>query len=129
MKLLLAFVFCLSGCALFAQSFKVEYDKNRSLNYIKTYQIIPGEITTPKDQKKTGDATVHQWAQESIATQLEFYGLQRVDTLADVVVTYVFGMLSRTNFEMLGPLGQTPGRGIEEKYTYEYQQSTFVIDL
>ncbi|MBI3218785.1 MAG: DUF4136 domain-containing protein [Bacteroidetes bacterium] len=129
MKLLLSLVLCVVASPLYAQLFKVEYDKSKNLGYIKTFQVVPGEITTPKDQKQIPDPTIHQWIQTSIRSQLEYHGLQSVDTLADVVVTYVFGVLARTDFEVLGPLAQTPGRGIEEKYTYNYQQSTFIIDL
>lgn len=129
MRSVLFFVFWTLVHASFAQSIKVEYTKSRSLSSLHTFQIKGGEITTPKDQKRITDLTIHQWIQSSIQKELEYNGLKRIDTLADIVVTYVFGIYQRTNFETLGPLAQTPGRGIEDRYTYNYDQSTLIIDL
>ncbi|MFY8038016.1 MAG: DUF4136 domain-containing protein [Cyclobacteriaceae bacterium] len=128
MKFLLLLLFSLAVHALAAQSFKVEYNKQKSLSHIRTFQINNGDIVTSKAQKSIPDTTLHRWINAALANQLTSFQLTQ-QNVADVVVTYYFSIEARTNYQVLGPLAQTPGKGIEEMHTFDYQQSTFIIDI
>ncbi len=128
MKGLLLVWFSLVAHALAAQTFKVEYNKHKSLSYIHTFQINKGDVVASKAQKLIADTTLHRWIRSSLNNQLTSFHLTAQEG-ADVVVTYYFSIEARTNYQVLGPLAQTPGGGIEEMHTFNYQQSTFIIDL
>ncbi|MCE2996535.1 MAG: DUF4136 domain-containing protein [Cyclobacteriaceae bacterium] len=114
--------------ALAAQTFKVEYNKQKSLSYIRTFQINKGDVIVSKAQKIIPDTTLHRWIHTALSGKLISFQLTQQDA-ADVIVTYYFAIEARTNYQVLGPLAQTPGKGIEEMHTFDYQQSTFIIDL
>lgn len=128
MNFLLSLLFCFVVHALAAQTFKVEYNKQKSLSYIRTFQINKGDVVASKAQKVIADTTLHRWIRTSLNNQLTSFNLNPREG-ADVVVTYYFSIEARINYQVLGPLAQTPGRGIEEMHTFNYQQSTFIIDL
>ncbi len=128
MKLLLSLVLCVAASTLYAQLFKVEYDKQKSLSHIRTFQITKGDVLASKAQKQIADTTLHRWINTALSRQFTSFNLTQQDP-ADAVVTYYFSLEARTNYQALGPLAQTPGRGIEEMHTFSYQQSTFIIDL
>lgn len=119
----------LSVLHLSAQDIKVEYDKNRDFTKYKTFSFGESEITTPKDQKQVTDAVVDKWITDAITRELEGKGLARVDSAADLVVTYAAGTAARSDYEVVGPLGQTPGAMPTQSYTRDYRQGSFVIDL
>jgi Domain of unknown function (DUF4136) len=118
--------FCVEAAA---QQISVEFDKKSNLSRINTFQFGESQITTPNDQKQVEDRVLHQWIVKAIAAILKYDKLTQADSLADVVVTYAFGILARTDYERLGPLAQTPGLQQTATHTFDYRQSTLVIDL
>ncbi len=128
MKYLLSLLFYFTILSLAAQTFKVEYNKHKSLSYIRTFQINKGDVIVSKAQKIIADTTLQRWIHTALSGKLTSFQLTQQDA-ADVIVTYYFAIEARTNYQVLGPLAQTPGKGIEEMHTFDYQQSTFIIDL
>lgn len=112
-----------------SQQVKIEYDKKRNVGTIKSFQFGESQITTPKDQKQVTDNLLNQWIVNSITDVMKFNQINQIDSLADVVITYAFGVLARTDYERLGPLAQTPGTQQTGSYKFDYRQSTLVIDL
>ena len=60
--------------------------------------------------------------------ELKLKGLKRVDSVADLVISYVLGTLARSDAGNVGPLGLTPG-SMERTYMKDYRQGNMVIDL
>lgn len=115
----------LAGIAdCFAQGIEVEYDKNRDFTIYKSFSIGEAEIITPKDQRKVSDATVHKWVQDAIASELKDKGLEQLDSLGDLSVSYIIGSVERSNLESSGTGGI--GAGV---VTRDYEESSFVIDM
>jgi hypothetical protein len=111
-----------------AQEIKVDYDKNRDFTVYKTFRFGEGEITTPKDKKQVSDAEVKKWIQSAITKELELKGLQRLDSAADLVVSFAAGTSSRSDAGNVGPMGMTPG-STERTYIRDYSQGSLIIDL
>jgi len=112
-----------------AQDIKVEYDKNRDFTRYKSFSFGESEITTPQDQKQVSDAVADKWITTAISRELEGKGLVRLDSAADLVVTYAAGTAARSDYEVIGPLGQTPGAIPAQNYTRDYRQGSLVIDM
>ncbi len=123
---LLTICFCNES---FSQQVKIEFDKKRDLKTIRTFQFGESQITTPKDQKQVADNLLNQWIVTSIADVMKYNQINQTDSLADIVITYAFGVLARTDYERLGPLAQTPGTQQTGSFKFDYRQSTLVIDL
>jgi hypothetical protein len=121
-------VLSLLNFSLSAQDIKVEYDKKHDFTQYKTFALGEGEIVTPKDQRVVKDATMHKWVETAIVEELTEKGLQKVDSLGDLVVSYAIGSLPRTDMEQVGPLGQTPGAN-SQTWSRDYNQSSLIIDL
>ncbi len=129
MRILLVIVtLVVAPIAIKAQSLKVEYDKNQDLSGYKTFQFGEGEIITPKDLRQVPDATLHEWVREAIAEELSRKGLQKVDSGADLVASYVVGAHSRSDVGSVGPLGLTPGSS-DPNYARDYREGSLVVDL
>jgi len=122
------FVLLIATASCFAQNLKVEYDKNHDFSKYKTFHFGEGEIITPKDQRTVPDATIHKSVKSAVAEELKEKGLQQLDSLADLEVSYVVGSIEKTDTEMLGPLGMTPG-STDQTWSRDYKQSSMVIDL
>jgi hypothetical protein len=125
---LLLFFVSLFWVAAQAQEIKVEYDKNRDLTQYKTFRFGAGEIVTPGDQKRVSDKVLSGWIRQAITKELQLKGLQLVDSTADLVVSYVYSTISRSDMGNLGPMGLTPGSN-ERTYIRDYQQGSLIIDL
>lgn len=119
---------CLSVYQLRAQQLQVEYDKHQDFTQYKTFRMGEGEITTPQDQRQFKEETLHAWMVGALEEELKEKGLQKVDSAADLTVSYVVGSISRTEYEQLGPLGTSPGNS-DQLWSRDYQQSNIVIDL
>ncbi len=74
------------------------------------------------------DATIDKWVKAGVTRELEFKGLKRVDSLADLVVTYVIGTMARSDAQAIGPLGMTPGSD-SRTWSRDYKQTSVIIDL
>jgi len=117
----------LSFCAS-AQEIKIEYDKKHDFSKYKTFTFGESQVVTPPDQKQVSDATVDKWVKAGVTRELEFKGLKRVDSLADLIVTYVIGTMTRSDAQAIGPLGMTPGSD-DRTWSRDYKQTSFIIDL
>jgi hypothetical protein len=82
-----------------SQQVKIEFDKKRNLSNIQTFQFGESQITTPKDQKQVTDNLLNQWIVNSITDAMKNSQINQIDSLADVVITYAFGVLARTDYE------------------------------
>lgn len=118
----------LSAYTTWGQEFKVEYDKNRDYTLYKTFHFGEGELTTPKDQQQVTAEQVDKWIKDSVTKELELRGLKRVDSAADLVVSYVVGTLAKSDAGTLGPMGLTPG-SMDRNYSRDYRMGNLVIDL
>lgn len=128
-NLLILFMF-LATFQLSAQDIQVEYNKERDLTKYKTFSLGEGEIITPKDRRTAGDEKMHKWIRDAVSSELKDKGLEQLDSLGDLVVTYVIGSLSRSDLQNLGPMGETPGAGASSQiWSRDYQQSSLIIDL
>lgn len=130
MKLFVLVSFFLLWCQhSLAQDIDVEYDKKKDFTIYKSFQFGESQITTPSDQKLIEDATLNKWILNAITFELELKGLKKVDTLADLIVSYAEGTLARTDNQKLGPLALTPGANPDRNFRHDYRQSSFIIDL
>jgi hypothetical protein len=118
----------LSASAGWSQEFKVEYDKNHDFSQYKTFRFGEGELLTPKDQRQSTAEQVDKWIKAAVTSELEFKGLQRVDSAADLVVSYVVATVAKSEAGNVGPLGMTPG-STERTYQKDYRMGNMVIDL
>lgn len=107
-----------------AQDIKVEYDKNRDFTIYKTFSLGEGEIITPKDQRKVSDEQIHKWVREAIAEELKEKGLDQLDTLGDLTVSYIIGSLERSDLRSNTSGGI--GAGVVMN---DYEQNSLVIDM
>lgn len=123
------FVFLFASLSVGAQEIKVEFDKDRDFTKYKTFTFGQSEVVTPKDQKLVSDATWDKWIKTAVKRELELKGLHEVDSLADLVITYAAGTVSRTDLQTMGPLGLTPGANPERSALQEYRQTSLIIDL
>ncbi len=118
----------LSSAMVCGQEFKIEYDKSRDYTKYKTFRFGEGELVTPKDQRQVSAEQIDKLVKESVTRELSMKGLIRVDSTADLVVSYVVGTLSRSDAGNVGPMGLTPG-SMERTYLKDYRQGSLVIDL
>jgi hypothetical protein len=128
MKLLVLSTILLGTTSVWGQDMKVEYDKDRDYTQYKTFHFGEGEFVTPKDERQVSAAQVDKWVKEAMTGELELKGLKRVDSVADLVISYVVGTLARSDAGDVGPLGLTPG-SMERTYMKDYRQGSVVIDL
>ena len=112
-----------------SQTVEVEYDKKRDFTIYKTFSFGESQITTPADQKGVPDTDMNSWIRNAVSSELKRIGLNAVDSIANLVVSYEQGTLGRTDSEQLGPLGLTPGSNPDRNFNYQYRQSSIVIDL
>lgn len=127
-KQLILCALLLSACTTWGQEFKVEYDKDRDYTQYKTFRFGEGELTTPKDQQQVTPEQVDKWIKDSVTKELELRGLKRVDSAADLVVSYVVGTLAKSDAGTVGPMGLTPG-SMDRNYSRDYRMGNLVIDL
>ncbi len=111
-----------------AQEINIEYDKKHDFTHYKTFSFGESQVITPADQKQISDATLHQWIKNGIVRELEFKGLKKTDSVADLMVTYVVGTMARSDSQPIGPLGQTPG-STATSWSRNYKQTSLIIDL
>ncbi len=128
MQKILFLLLALTHLPLAAQEVSVEYDKSKDLTGYKTYMFGESEIVTSKASKKISDATLNKIITETIEKELSIKGLSKQESGAQLIVTYVAGSFNHTEFENLGPLGQSPGQ-IGQSWSREYTQGSLIIDL
>ena len=128
MQKILFLLLALTSFPLAAQEVSVEYDKSKDLTGFKTYMFGESEIVTSKASKKISDANLNKIIIETIEKELSIKGLSRQESGAQLIVTYVAGSFNHSEFENLGPLGQSPGQ-IGQSWSREYTQGSLIIDL
>lgn len=106
----------------------MEYDKKHDASKYKTFSFGECKVLTRQDKKLVNDAVIDKWVKNGIIRELEYKGLKRVDSAADLVVTYAMITMPRSDIQALGPLGQTPGSDATT-WSREYNQSSLIIDL
>ncbi len=127
-RLIALIAILLGATAAWSQEMKVEYDKDRDYSQYKTFRFGEGELVTPKDQRQMSAEQVDKWVKDAMTQEFELKGLKRVDSVADLVISYVLGTLARSDAGDVGPLGLTPG-SMERTYMKDYRQGNIVIDL
>jgi len=127
MRFLSILLLSLSFCAS-AQEIKIEYDKKHDFSKYKTFSFGESQVVTPADQKQVSDATIDKWVKAGVTRELEFKGLKPVDSLADLIVTYVIGTMARSDAQAIGPLGMTPGSD-DRTWSRDYKQTSVILDL
>jgi hypothetical protein len=127
-RLIVLIAILLGATSAWSQEMKVEYDKDRDYTQYKTFRFGEGELVTPKDQRQVSAQQVDKWVKDAMTNELELKGLKRADSVADLVISYVVGTLSRSDAGDVGPLGLTPG-SMERTYMKDYCQGNIVIDL
>lgn len=127
MRILSALLLLLS-LKTFGQEINVEYDKKHDFSKYKTFSFGESQVVTPPDQKQISDATLDKWIKSGVIRELEFKGLKRVDSLADLIITYAIGTMARSDAETIGPLGMTPGSN-DRTWSRNYKQTSFILDL
>ncbi len=128
MKQLMFLALILGSTSVWSQELKVDFDKNRDFSQYKTYRFGEGEIITPKDQQQASEADIGKWIRKAISRELELRGLVRVDSAADLIISFVAGSLSRSSMGDVGPMGMTPGSQ-DRTYIRDYRQGSLIIDL
>jgi len=121
-------VLLFSSSLAMSQEFKVEYEKNRDYSQYKTFRFGEGELITPQDQRQVTAEEVDKWVKDAVTKELEMKGLKRVDSAADLVVSYVTGSIAKSDASNVGPMGLTPG-SMERNFSREYRVGNLVIDL
>jgi hypothetical protein len=112
----------------FSQEIKIEYNKKHDFTKYKTFSFGESQVVTPQDKKQVSDATIDKWIKNGVTRELESKGLKRVETSADLVVTYAVGTMPRSDMQAIGPLGQTPG-STSTTWSRDYNQTSLIIDL
>ena len=95
----------------------------------KTYQFGEAEVITPKDKRILDEAKTRAIVNSAIELELKERGLQRVDSNAHLVVSYIIGSMDRSSVYNAGPLGGTPGVQSQGAEMRDYSEGSFIIDL
>ncbi len=107
-----------------AQTIEVEYNKNKDMSAYKTYQFGEAEVITPKEKRIFDEAKTRSIVNSSIELELESRGLQRVDSNAHLVVSYIIGSMDRSSVFDAGRLGGSAPSAMQD-----YHEGSFIIDL
>jgi hypothetical protein len=110
------------------QEIKVEYDKKHDFSRYKTFSFGESRVVTSSEQKQVSDATIDKWIRGGVTRELEYKGMKRVDSLADLLVTYALINEPRSDAQAIGPLGMTPGSN-DRTWSRNYTETTLIIDL
>lgn len=129
MKIVLTILLYVAAMDLHAQSIEVEYDKKKDMSAYKTFQFGEQEIITPKDKRILDEAKTRKIANDAIERELIERGLQRADSNAHLIVSYVIGSMERSSVYNAGPLGGTPGVERSGATMRDYNEGSFIIDL
>ena len=129
MKFVLLIFFLIPVKDLTAQSIEVEYDKKKDMTSYKTYQLGESEVITPKDKQTFDEAKIRAIVNDLIERQLREKGLQRVDSNAHLIVSYIIGSMERSSLYSVGPLGGTPGVESNRTMMQDYSEGSFIVDL
>lgn len=128
MKTLLILIVYTFSFSLQGQDVKVEYDKTKDYSGYTSFRFGDSEIVTPKEKKQISDKTLDKIIKDAIVKELNEKGLTKIDSGAQLVVSYVAGIFEHSEIQNLGPLGQTPGSS-SQSFTNNYTQGELIIDM
>ena len=124
MKFVCSTILCIAFGSLSAQTIQVEYNKNKDMTAYRTFQFGEAEIITPKEKRIYDEVKTHSIVSSAIELELNDRGLQRVDSNAHLVVSYIIGSMERSSVFDAGRLGGTPPAAMQD-----YNEGSFIIDL
>ncbi len=130
MRIISFFLLYFSCLSLSAQNIKVEFDKKHDVTKYKTFRFGDSQIAIndKEDQKKVPRQQFDAWVKNGITRELEYKGLSRVDSLADLVVSYAMISSDRNDVSVTGPLGMTPNSS-DRVFNREYHEIDLIIDV
>lgn len=128
MKTLLILIVYTFSFSLQGQDVKVEYDKTKDYSGYTSFRFGDSEIVTPKEKKQISDKALDKIIKDAIVKELNEKGLTKIDSGAQLVVSYVAGIFEHSEIQNLGPLGQTPGSS-SQSFTNNYTQGELIIDM
>ncbi len=112
-----------------AQDILVTFDKTKDFSAYKTFRVGESEVITPKDKRIIDEKVLRQKVDKEIIEELTRKKLQPVDSNAQLVVSYIIGMVERSDVYDPGPLGGTPGLVTRATVVDDFNEGTFVVDL
>jgi len=124
MRLVFLIVLVTGITGLNAQTIEVEYNKNKDMTGYKTFQFGETEIITPKDKQRMDEGKTRDIVNEALELELKNKGLQKVDSNAHLVLSYIIGSMERSSIFDAGRLGGTPPSVMQD-----YNEGNLVIDL
>jgi len=124
MRLVFLIVLVTGITRLNAQTIEVEYNKNKDMTGYKTFQFGEMEIITPKDKQRMDEEKTRAIVNEILEFELKKKGLQKVDSNAHLVLSYIIGSMERSSIFDAGRLGGTPPSVMQD-----YNEGNLVIDL
>lgn len=131
MKTLLGLSAFLLNCIslVSAQGIDVRYDKNRDLSVYKTFAFGESEVITPADQRVLSETKLKSMVMEILEDELTQKGLTKVDSVADLTVSFIVGALDRSEVSTVGPFGGTPGQVERRSSVNEMKEGNLVVTL
>ncbi|MBS1950013.1 MAG: hypothetical protein OJF59_002340 [Cytophagales bacterium] len=127
MKFLVPFFLFISTLGI-SQEIKIEYDKKHDFSKYKTFSFGESQINIPSDQKELSKVDIEKWIKSGVKRELEYKGLKKIDSLGDLIISYVLITEPRYDVQQLGPGGLTPNSS-DRTFTRNYTENTLVIDL
>ncbi len=112
-----------------AQEIKLTFDKTKDMTGYQTFQFGESEVITPKDLRIFDEKLLREKVSAIIAKELKDKKLQQVDSNAQVVVSFIIGLVERSDIYSAGPLGGTPGQVNAGPVVEDFREAAFVVDL
>jgi len=114
---------------VFAQGIDVRYDKNRDMSVYKTFGFGEGEVITPPDERVMNESKTKGIVIDIISEELIEKGLTKLDSGADLTVSFIVGAVGRTEINNVGPLGGTPGQLERRSNVSDTREGSLVITI
>src|SRR5579872_3624527 len=107
MRLIIAIVL-FGSLQVSGQGVEIEFNKKSDFSKYKTFCFGEGLVVSESTQKKVRDATLSSWIINGIIREFEQKGMNQVDSLGDLKVTYALIRTAQLNIKANRPLGTTP---------------------
>jgi len=122
------------GLTMQAQTVNTSTTKGVDLTKYETFTVAKGELMTPPDERLVSNEALFKSFRKTIVQEMELRGYKFVDSLAQLVVSYVAGAYNTTEGGAMGPLSQTPASNPSEmnqsrSWSHESRQGMLVIDI
>lgn len=126
--LILFFFLIFAVSTAVAQDIDVVYDKKKDFSSYKTFQMGEGEVITPSDRRQVDAVSLKKMVHDATVRELTEKGLTQIDSVGDLLVSYLIGSQERSDYSQLGPLGTSPTDN-SRTWSRDYQMGSLVIDL